>query len=336
MERNYSVLEYLRRLENQNKPLYRFKAQSLEEWREWRSKLKNKLIELLGGFPEEKVPLNPEVTESFEKDGIIVEKVVYDTEENFSVPAYLLKPAGLKGKAPAILALHGHGRGKVDVVGISSSEVEYQKYIAPLNYDYGFKLAKKGYVVLAPDGRCFGELSKDGVTCTWGFTSSLLLGKTMVGQRVWDAIRSIDFLQSLPFVDKEKIGCVGLSWGGTWTAYTSALDERIKVAVISGYFSTFRDMLIERGECPCQYIPGILKYADFPDIVGLIAPRPLLIEYGKRDPLYTPSYVIKAYEKLKKIYDFLSAGNKLDIDIFDGGHMFSGRKSIAWLEKWLK
>ena len=97
----------------------------------------------------------------------------------------------------------------------------------------------------------------------------------MVGMLVWDAIRSIDYLQTRPEVDKERIGCVGLSWGGTHTAYTAALDERIKSAVISGYFSSFKDMLIDRGCCPCQYIPNILKYADFPDTVSLIAPRPL-------------------------------------------------------------
>jgi len=329
------MLEYLRDIESKILPTLSFKANTVEEWKEWRKALKEELIELLGGFPERKCPLNPEVLEVVEFDDYVMEKVIYDTEPNFSVPAYVLIPKNKRGKLKAVFCLHGHGRGKVDVVGLAKDEIERQRYILPLNYDYGLQLVKRGFFVLAPDGRCFGELSKDGVTCDWGFKSSLLLGKTLVGLRVWDAIRSIDYLQSRPEVDPGKIACLGLSWGGTWTAYTSALDERVKVAVISGYFSTFRDMLIERSCCPCQYIPRILKYADFPDIVALIAPRPLLIEYGRRDPLYTYSFVVKAYEKLKRVYKLLGVEDRLDIDIFDGAHMFCGRKALPWLEKWL-
>ncbi len=333
--RNLSLLEYYRWLSQKITPDYRFSAQSLDEWREWRENLRRKLKEILK-IPDERVPLNPEVVEEFERDGVIIRKVIYDVEENFSVPAYLLLPADIKGKAPAILALHGHGRGKVDVVGIVRDEIEYQRYIAPYNYDYAYQLAKRGYIVLAPDGRAFGELSKDGVSCDWAFKAAIMLGKTVVGMRVWDAMRSLDYLEQLPEVDVARIGCIGLSWGGTWTAYTAALDERIKVAVISGYFSDFVDMLVERPCCICQYLPGILTIADFPDIVGLIAPRPLLIEYGRRDPLYTYSRVLRAYERLRRIYSLLKAEDKLEIDIFEGGHMFHGRKAFIWLDRWLK
>ncbi len=332
----FSLLRYFRKVEERLAPAWGFKAGTMEEWKRWREGLRRELWRLLGDLPEETSSLNPEVVEEFEKDGILISKIVYDVEEDFSIPAYLLRPAEAKGRLPAILALHGHGRGKVDVAGIFSSELEYQKHIAPLNYDYAYQFAKRGYVVLAPDARCFGELSRDGVRCDWGFKAAILLGRTLVGLRVWDAMRSIDYLQSLPFVDGSRIGCVGLSWGGTWTAYTSALDDRIKVAVISGYFDSFRDMLLERPCCICQYIPGIRKIADFPDIVGLIAPRPLLIEYGRRDPLYTYSEVLKAYGRLKKIYELLGVPERLDLDVFDGAHMFHGGKAYVWVDKWLK
>ncbi|MCS7180457.1 MAG: dienelactone hydrolase family protein, partial [bacterium] len=203
------------------------------------------------------------------------------------------------------------------------------------NYDYGHQFAEKGYVVLAPDGRCFGETTPYGEHCSWMFTAFLLIGKIMVGLRILDGIRALDYLQSREEIDRDRIGCIGLSWGGTFTLYLSAIDERIKAACISGYFDNFKDMLIERGCCPCQYIPDIYLYADIPDIAGLIAPRPLLIEYGENDPLYTYSEVMKALKKIKKIYKFLKASQNLHIDIFKGAHQFSGRKAFIFFEKYL-
>jgi len=335
--RVYSTLQYLNGVYEKLRPSMGFRAETREEWREWRDKLRAKLVELLGGFPQEKCPLNPEVLETVEEERYIREKVVFDSEPGASVPAYVLIPKGVtsNGKARALLCLHGHGRGKDDVAGIATNEVDRQRFIRPLNYDYAHQFAERGYFVLAPDARCFGERGQDGMTCTWAFTSGLLMGKIMVGMRVWDAIRAIDYLQTRPEVDGERIGCVGLSWGGTHTIYTAALDERIKVAVVSGYFGGFKDVLIDRGCCPCQYVPNILKYADLPDIVSLIAPRPLLIENGTRDPLYTLEVVKEEYTRVERVYNLLGAGDRIDIDIFEGGHQFSGRKAFDWVEKWL-
>lgn len=337
MERNYSTLSYLRNVREGLKPALAFSAETIQEWRKWHNELRQKLTELLGGFPEEKCSPNAEVMEEVKTNGYVRQKVVFDTEPSVSVPAYVLIPEekAQKGKMKALLCLHGHGRGKDDLCSIAKDDVERQRFIRPLNYDYAVQFVKRGYFVLAPDARCFGERGADGMTCTWAFTSGLLMGKILVGMRVWDAIRAIDYLQSRPEVDKDRIGCVGLSWGGTHTIYTSALDERVKVAVVSGYFSDFRDVLIERGCCPCQYVPNILKYADLPDIVSLIAPRPLLIENGKWDPLYTLEIVQREYRKVEKVYQLLGVPEKVDIDLFDGAHMFSGKKAFNWIEKWL-
>lgn len=333
--RKYSIKKYLGSVYRNMNPQLQFKAKTKADWEVWKQGLKAKLIELLGGFPQDKGPLKPEVLERREGDDYWQEKVVFNSQEEVSVPAYVLIPKKIKkdGKARAILCLHGHGRGKDDVLGITSNDVERQQYIRPQNYDYGREFAKRGYFVLAPDAICFGERSD--ISCTWAFTSGLLLGKVLVGLRVWDTIRAIDYLQSRAEVDKEKIGCVGLSWGGTHTMYTSALDERIKVAVVSGYFSNFKDMLIDRSCCPCQYIPGILKYADLPDIISLIAPRPLLIENGTRDPNYTLEVVKKEYGKVEKIYKFLGVSERVGIDIFEGSHRFNGKKAFDWLDRWL-
>jgi len=335
LTRSYSIKKYLDSICRDVNPQLQFKAKTNGDWEIWKGDLKAKLIELLGGFPQSKSPLKPEVLERKEENDYWQEKVVFNSQEGVSVPAYVLIPKGIKknGKARALLCLHGHGRGKDDVAGIASNDVERQEQIRPLNYDYGRQFAKRGYFVLAPDAMCFGERSD--ISCTWAFTSGLLLGKVLVGLRVWDAIRAIDYLQSRPEVDRKRIGCVGLSWGGTHTIYTSALDERIKVAVVSGYFSSFKDILIDRSCCPCQYIPNILKYADLPDIISLIAPRPLLIENGARDSLYTLKVVKKEYTKVEKVYKFLGISERVDIDIFDGSHRFSGKKAFDWFNRWL-
>ena len=336
-ERNYSTLSYLLRVHDQIRPQYAFHATDETGWKEWHKGLRTKLSELLGGFPEEKCPLDAEILGRTEEEDYVREKLVFESEPGVSVPAYLLLPKDLpKGrKSPALLCLHGHGRGKDDAAGIARDDLDRQRFIRPLNYDYAHQFACKGYITLAPDSRCFGERAQDDMSCSWAFTSGLLLGKIMVGMRVWDAMRAVDYLLSRPEVDPERIGCVGLSWGGTHTIYTSALDDRIKVAVVSGYFSSFKDTLIDRGECPCQYVPNILKYADLPDIVALIAPRPLLIENGTRDPLYTLEVVKEEYKKLERVYEVLGVPERVDIDIFEGGHQFSGRKAFDWFDRWL-
>ena len=331
----YSIKAHLDRVYANTTPRFQFNAETKAEWAAWHGSLKEKLVELLGGFPPNRCPLKPEILERVEEEPFWREKVVFDSREGVSVPAYLLIPKGLEknGKAKALLCLHGHGRGKDDVVGIVSDEVERQQHIRPLNYDYARQFAERGYVVLAPDAMCFGE--RGDISCGLAFTSGLLLGEVLVGLRVWDAMRAMDYLESRPEVDAERIGCVGLSWGGTHTIYTSALDDRIKTAVVSGYFSSFKDILIDRACCSCQYVPNILKYAELADIVSLIAPRPLLIENGTRDPLYTLEVVQKEYPRVQKAYHLLGVSDRVDSDLFDGSHRFSGKKAFDWFERWL-
>jgi len=334
---SYSTLAYLRRLAGETRPALAFAATNREEWQAWHEALAHRLSVLLGSFPSERGDLNPRVVERVPCEGYVREKVVFDSEPGASVPAYFLVPHGVRadGTARAVLCLHGHGRGKADVVGLAGGDVERQVRIRSHNYDYAHQLARRGYVVLAPDARAFGERAPGGETCTWMMTAALLLGKTLVGMRVWDAMRAIDYIRTRPEVDPARLACVGLSWGGTHTMYTTALDPRIRVAVVSGYFSTFKDTLIERGCCPCQYVPSILGVADLPDVVGLIAPRPLLIENGAEDPLYTREVVETSFQKLRHIYEVAGAADRVALDMFEGGHRWNGALAYDWLDRWL-
>jgi dienelactone hydrolase len=335
--RTYSTLDYLRQVADATTPELAFSADDRAGWFVWRDALAHRLSILLGSFPRERVDLDAETVETVRCDGYVREKIVFESEPGVSVPAYLLIPDRRAGGPPgaALLCLHGHGRGKVDVAGVASTPVERQVRITSHNYDYAHQLAQRGYVVLAPDARAFGERAPGGESCTWMMTAALLLGKTLVGMRVWDAMRAVDLLRSRPEVDPDRIGCVGLSWGGTHTIYTTALDPRIRVAVVSGYFSSFRDALIERGCCPCQYVPNILTVADLIDVVGLIAPRPLLLENGTEDSLYTTDVVAAEYQKLQRIYAVAGAEDRLALDMFPGGHRWNGALAYEWLDRWL-
>jgi dienelactone hydrolase len=340
-QRHLSPLAPAKKLYAALQPQFSFRAKSQEEWRRWSEDFRAKLREILGGFPQEKCDLKPEILERVEEEKYFREKVVFQSEDKVSIPAYVLVPKGISKPTPAVLAIHGHGRGKVDVAGIVETPEERQG-IEVYNHDYGKAAAERGYVALAPDQSCFGERMEKhhkkqnkGSSCRQVSFYYQLLGKTIIGQRVWDAMRCIDYLETRAEVDAGRIACVGLSGGGTATLFSSALEDRIKVAVVSGYLNVFRDCILAMDHCECNYVPGILKYGEMYDVAGLIAPRPLLVESGTEDSIFPVQATEFAYGKVKRVYDLLGVPERLEKDIFKGGHKFSGRKAFDWLARWL-
>jgi len=338
VEKGLSPKFYLKKLVQNIRPKYHFEGTG-EDFTKWKYKTRDKLVKILGWFPGEKVPLMPKIINEIDKDDYIQKKVIFQSDEKVLVSSYLLFPKHTNFPSPAILALHGHGRGKDDVVGISEN-TESKQWIKKLNYDYAYQLVKKGYVVLAPDARGFGERSEGSEKgCYIPGVVSLLLGKPVTGLRVWDDMRALDYLSELPEVDANRIGCVGLSEGGKRTLYLAALDDRVKVAVISGYFCTLKSVIEDweklQGWDICNWVPGLLQYLDYPDIAALIAPRPLLFENGKSDPLYPLDGVKEAFAQVKKVYKKLQAEDIIDIDLFEGQLSFCGKKAFQWLARWL-
>jgi dienelactone hydrolase len=333
----------LERWYNLTVPKYSFNAKAVSEWEMWRDNLKRVFINQLGGFPEEKVDLNPQIIEQEELRDHIRQRVAFATMEDLEILAYVLIPKNATGKLPAIIACHGHGYGSKDVVGLNFDGSE-KTGDAGYGKNFGLELVKKGFLVIVPELLGFGDrtLEEDSLkpykgenSCYKISTNLLLLGKTIAGIRVYETIRTIDYLLTRNDVDADRIGCMGISGGGLVCAFTSAIDERIKVSVVSCYLNTFKDSIMAVRHCIDNYIPGILQYAELPDIVGMIAPRPLLIEAGIYDHIFPIHGTRTAFEKLEAIYDLLGAREKLDKDFFEGGHQISGQKAYDWFIKWL-
>jgi dienelactone hydrolase len=334
---SYSTARFLRERWRREPPRLAFKADTRDEWLAWRAALLAKTWELLRVPDEPPSPLNARTLEVVQDDGFRREKVVYDTAVDFSSPAWLLVPDGAeRQRRPAVLALHGHPHGKLDVVGLPENAEHRARGLA-FNYDYARQLARRGYVVLAPDARGFGELSGGRDNCHWLARNAMLLGYTLKGLRVHDALRALDYLIGRPEVDPDRVGCVGLSWGGAHTAYATAFDERVKVAVVSGMFTTYAEVALERENfCLCHYVPDMLRWSEFTDVVGLIAPRPLLLEVGDHDPLLTPEVVRAEYARVESIYRVADAPEMLSLDLFHGQHEWHGPAAYAWLDRHLR
>lgn len=330
-----------------------FKAKNKRQFQTWKKRFRKKLIELLdpyrlytdsNKFLRRECPLEPRILERVEAGGVIREKVVFNSEPDAKVSAYLIIPENVKFPARAVVALHGHvpkNMGKRALAGVYANEEE-KKWTEPTGHDYGLQMAKHGFVTIVPDARGWGERRKgwddfpgrDG--CNVEFLKALLMGMNCLTLNLWDDMTAIDYLCTRPEVDKSRIGCLGLSLGGTRSMYLAALDGRIKVAMISGYLNTFKTYAIKMANtCGSQTPPGLLRYAEMADVAGLICPKPLLIESGVKDEGFSIKDADESYAHLKRIYEVAGVPEKLDRDRFDGGHIFSGAKTFDWFNKWL-
>lgn len=337
--RNFSLVDYFIERGKQTSPLHSYQSGSVEEWQQ---RLRGKVVELLGVFPEP-VELDAETLWTVEEDGLIKEKVVFNTESLASVPAIVIKRADLNPnqKHRAMLCLHGHGPfGKESVAGVRVTP-PHREIIDLYNYDYAVQFAREGYMTITPDFRNFGERSDGNLypgrdSCNVHFIRGLLMGIPLITLNIWDVLKTLDYFCGRPDVDPGRIGAIGLSFGGTMVLHCMGLDPRIKAAGIVCALTTYEEYAIKMGNfCGSQFIPGIYNYADLADLAGLATPRPLLIENGVFDDGFPIEASIKAHQQLQRIYKAAGALDRLEIDIFEGAHQFSGRKAFSFFEKWL-
>lgn len=297
----------------------------------WRDRRWRRLTELLGPVPA-RVPPDIETLETVLCDGFRREKIVFDTESTMSVPAYLLVPEGRLLPGPAVLAIHGHGPGKSQVCGLEFTETP--------NSDYGLQLVKRGYVVLAPDLRCFGERADwnppDHYACDTNLVHAVMAGWRPLTQNLWDLARCLDVLADHPLVDPSRMGAVGLSYGGTMTLFLAATDSRVSAAVVSGFFSSWAEShKVPWNMCGSQVLPGMLGRLEHVDLGALVAPRPLLVETGTEDILFPLAAASASVSQLRAVYARFGAADRLHHDVFAGDHQWHGEVAYPFLDHWL-
>lgn len=298
----------------------RFNATTMRDAVRWQDETREKLFALMmGGAKPKSVPLDAKILQRIEMPagGYVLEELSLQTLPDRRVHAWMAVPKERKGKVGAVLALHGHG-------GTGSQIVRGESL-----YWYGRALAEMGYVIISPD---IGQHELQHTN--W----------TLMGERVWDALRCVDYLGTRPEVDEQRLAVAGLSLGGETTMYVAAMDPRLKAVDSSGWLTTIDNM--KRGHCPCWNFTGLEAHFDFADIFACVAPRPMVLEIGamERAPGGFPVDIAqKAFEEIRAAYRVFEAENELVLDIHPGGHVLRGaefwrplQKSIGTPWPWLQ
>jgi dienelactone hydrolase len=299
----------------------------------WRRMVDAKLRELIGVLPD-KVPLDVRKEYERETDLFRETRFVFAAEAYADVPCHLLIPREGSAPFPVVICLQGHSTGMHISLGRPRYEGDEESIAG--DRDFALQAVREGYAALVMEQRCFGERQQDRPPhvvhqesrCHHATMTALLLGRTMIGERVWDVSRAIDALGEFAEVDTGRIGLMGNSGGGTITYFAAALDERIRIAMPSCYVCTFRDSIGTIDHCEDNYIPGILRYFEMGDLACLIAPRPLVVVAGRDDDIFPIEGVKETFGRIGQIYGAAGAPDRCRLVVGEGGHRFYA--NLAW------
>jgi hypothetical protein len=295
---------------------------------------REQLYGLLGRLPSRSRPISAVKVSEEERESFVLEKLLLDLNGIEPVPAYFLRPTNARGKTPVILYNHAHGGeykiGKEEVLSGRS---------ALFRPPYGEALTRLGISVLCFDAWAFGERAARTESAI--FKEMLWKGQVMWGMMVYDSLRALDYLETRPDVDADRIGTLGLSMGSTMAWWVAALDTRVKVTVDLCCLTDFQ-ALIEAGGLDLHgiyyYVPDLLNHFTTAQINELIAPRPHLSLAGDRDALTPVPGLIRIDEQLRKTYEALGAPDAWILKRYDVGHQETAEmrdEVTAFLQKWL-
>ena len=334
----YSLARY-----SELKPKLKFPIESPEAWPAWRTQARAKLTELIG-LPQPLSEPRPAIQVTYEpavaRPGYIRQMVRFETRPGLEAVGWLLIPEKSSGPKPAMICLPGHGRGADEITGLDEKGRD-NEMAQTYQHNFALQCVRQGHVTLALEMIGFGHRRdpasrKRGAgasSCMPAAGAALMLGESMVGWRVWDVIRSIDFLTTLSDVDSSRIGLMGISGGGTVASYAAALDPRVTCTMLSGSFCTFRDSIFSVMHCIDNYVHGVLQWFEVADLAALIAPRLLFCESGSEDDIFPEPGVREAFAEAQKAYQAMKSSENLELDIFKAGHVFDGRAAFPWIDK---
>ncbi|MFA5419521.1 MAG: alpha/beta hydrolase family protein [Bacteroidales bacterium] len=311
---------------------YAFNGSSLNDFEKWQKEFRPELKKILGlDILETQLATYQPKAQLLSSEDIgfaIRERWQIRTEPTVPLPFILLRPKNADHLNVLVIAPHGHSKNTELYAGIYNSEEER------LSGEEGernvaIQAVKEGYLAIAPTTRGFGETrtpedkERDAKSsCRTLLLHDLLVGRTPIGDRVWDVSKLIDWaLENLP-VDPGKIVVTGNSGGGTVTLFAAACDTRISVAVPSSYFCTFTGSIGSLHHCECNYVPGMMQLGEMADVAGLIAPRAFCAVHGQLDKIFPVDETQKAFEDLKQIYMAAGVPENCELYVGDGGHRY--------------
>jgi dienelactone hydrolase len=358
-------------------PRLSFRQPVFQDVHAWRPAARARLHEALVS-PAPPLAPRPVVEHRLEFDGLHIEHLKWQLPYGPPTEALVLKPAKATGKLPGIVGLHDHGGNKYfgvrKITRISKDphplmirhQERYYGGVAWAN-----ELARRGYVVVIHDTFTFGsrrvrwgdvpgnirnnmvesnpeseeEIAKYN---TWAGGHEHLVAKSLFsagltwpGVFVHDDQRALDYLASRPDVDATRLGCAGLSGGGLRTVMLAGADERIRCACCAGMMTTWRDYLLNK--CYTHtwmcYVPGLPKDLDYPEILGLAAPNPVLVLNNSDDALFTLPEMQRADRILAEVYQKAGAADRYKANFYPGPHKFDlamQKDAFAWFDRWLK
>ena len=335
-ENNSVSLEYIKAYARQVAPALRYDGRVPATM--WQEQAYARLWALLG--LDYMIPCENDaftVTEEFDLPDGHAMAFTFESEPGYVVPGYFLLPHGWQGETlPACLCLQGHSTGMHNSLAMlpdrSPNPQEGDR-------DFLVRAVKEGYVGVCIEQRYMGTRGiwdgAPGCSANRQASASLLFGRTAIGERVWDVMRLIDALKRhVPFADTAELVCLGNSGGGTATFYAACIEKRIKHAIPSCAFCTYKDSIVDLRHCECNYVPGIAREFDMGDLAGLIAPRDLIIVNGKEDTIFPDHGVREAYAVAERMYKEL--GGKLALVTGDGGHRFYADPAWETLHRFLE
>ena len=251
------------------------------------------------------------------------------------IPAFLLRPDPAVDTGAGVVLVAGHGRG-IDALVAADPADEYHDALA-------HKLVRAGLTVLCPEMVSFGRRrvpppsgvapwAPEEKTCEIDAARHLLHGRPVMGRRVADARAAVQALRGLPGVDPERVAVAGGSGGGAVALLLAAADETISAALVATYFSSFAASLASVRHCPCNIVPGLLPELEMADIAALIAPRPLVIEAGERDPIFPIAATREAFAQLGPVWEAQGAVPP-ELVVTPAGHAFRAERSLEALRE---
>lgn len=329
-----------------------------KDFAKWKAQARHVLAECMQNLQPAPKAYAMEVTDREQRDGYEARKIRFNLSEWSRVPAYLLVPEG-KGPFPAIVLLHDHGAhfsiGKEKMVRpfhVAPEVMEDADQWASQCYDgqyVGDYLARHGYVVLAVDALFWGERGrKEGTSydAQQALASNFLqMGASWGAFINVDDMRSAEFLASLPFVDKERVGSLGFSMGAYRSWMLAALTDVVRASASICWMNTTEHLMTltnnqnKGGSAYAMLIPALRRYLDYPHVASIACPKPTLFFNGTRDKLFPIEGVKDAYQEMEAVWKSQGASDRLVTKLWDEKHFFNKemqKETLEFFDRWLK